>query len=57
MAVDLEEFDTRGGWILESRIDRQGSTEVGPLPVQPLLSSILSSSGSYGFLCNVEITQ
>ena len=33
VAVDLEEFDARDGWILESRIDRQGGTEVGPLPV------------------------
>ena len=40
VAVDLEELDARDGWILESRIDRQGGTEVGPLPVQPLLSRI-----------------
>ena len=57
VAVELEELDTRDGWILESRIDRQGGTEVGPLPVQPLLSRILSSAGSHGFLCRIEITQ
>ena len=57
VAVDLEELDARDGWILESRIDRQGGTEVGPLPVQPLLSRILSSAGSHGFLRSVEITQ
>ena len=26
VAVDLEEFDTRYGWILDSRIDQQGGT-------------------------------
>ena len=55
--VDLEELDLRDGWILESRIDRQGGTEVGPLPVQPLLSRILSSAGLHGFLHSVEIMQ
>ena len=57
VAVDLEELDTRDGLILESGIDRQGGTEVGPLPVQPLLSRILSSAGSHGILRIVEITQ
>ena len=57
VAVDLEELYMRYGWILESRIDRQGGTEVGPLPVQPLVSRILSSTISHGFLSSVEITQ
>ena len=57
VAVDLEELDARDGWILESRIDRQDGTEVAPLPVEPLLSHILSSAGSHGFLRSVEITQ
>ena len=56
VTVDLEEFYTRDEWILESRIDRQGGTEVIPLLVQPLLSSILSSAGYHSFLCSVEIT-
>ena len=34
VAVDLEELDARYGWILESSIDQQGGTEVGPLMVQ-----------------------
>ena len=57
VAVDLEELDARDGWILENRIERQGGTEVGPLPVQPLLLRILSSSGLHCFLRSVEITQ
>ena len=57
VAVDLEELDARDVWILESRIERQGGTEVGPMPVQPLLSRILSSSGSHGFLHSVDIMQ
>ena len=57
VVVDLEELDVRDGWILESRIDQQSDTEFGPLPVQPLLSRILSSSGLHGFLRSVEITQ
>ena len=57
VAVYLEELDVRDGCILESRIDRQGGAEVGQLPVQPLLSHILNSAGSQGFLCSVEITQ
>ena len=57
VAVDLEELDARGGWILESRIERQGGAEVSPLAVQPLLSRIFSSAGSHGFLCSVDITQ
>ena len=57
VAVDLEKLDARDGWILESRIDQQGGTEVGPLPVQPLLSRILSSAGSQGFLRSVEVKQ
>ena len=55
--IDLEELDARDGWILESRIDRQGGTEVGPLPVQPLLSRISSSAVSHGLLRSVEIRQ
>ena len=31
--IDLEEFDARDGWILESIIDGQGGTEVSPLLV------------------------
>ena len=46
VAIDLEELDLRDGWILESKIDRQCGTEVGPLPVYPLLSHILSIAGS-----------
>ena len=42
--VDLDELDARDGWILESRIDKQGGTEVSPLLVQHLLSLILSSA-------------
>ena len=57
VAVDLEKLDARDGWILESRIDWQGGTEVGPLPVQPLLSRILSSADLHGVLGSVEITQ
>ena len=57
VAVDLEKLDARDGWILESRIDQQGGTEVVPLPVQPLLSRILSSNGSHGILRIVEIMQ
>ena len=57
VAVDLEELDTRDGWILESRIDQQGGAEVGPLPVQPLLSRILSSASLHGFLRSIEIMQ
>ena len=45
LAVYLEEFDARDGWILEIRIDQQDRTEVGPLPVHTLLSLILSSAG------------
>ena len=57
VAVELEELNARDGWILGSRIDQQGGTEVGPLPVYPLLSRILSSAVSHGFLLSVEITQ
>ena len=57
VAVDLEELDARDGCILENRIDQQGGTEVGPLPLQPLQSCILSSTGYHGFLCSVEIRQ
>ena len=57
MTIDLEEFDARDGWILESRIDRHSGPEVGPLLIQPLLSRILSSAGLNGFLHSVEITQ
>ena len=53
VAVDLEELDARDGCILESRINRQGSTEVGPR----LLSCILSSAGLHGVLHSVDITQ
>ena len=31
--VDLEYLDLRYGWILESRIDREGGVEVAPLLV------------------------
>ena len=57
MPVDLEEFDERYGWILESRIEWQGGTEVSPLLVQPLLSLILSIDRLYGFLRSVDIMQ
>ena len=57
VGVDLEKLDARDGWILESRIDQQGGTEVVSLPVQPLLSRILSSYGLHGVLRSVEITQ
>ena len=57
MPVDLDVLDTRDGWILESRIDQQGGTEVGPLPIHPLLLRILSSAGSHGVLRSVEIIQ
>ena len=57
VTVDLEELDARDGWILESRIDQQGGTEVGPLSVQPLLSCILRGAGSHSFLRSVEIAQ
>ena len=40
--VDLEDLDVRDGWILESRIDRQGGAEVVPLLVDLMLSRILS---------------
>ena len=50
MIVDLEDIDTRDGWILESRIERQGGIEFVPLMVQPLLSHILSSAGWHSFL-------
>ena len=55
--VDLEEFDTREVWILESRIEQQGETEVSPLLVQPLLSRIPSSACLHGFQRSVDITQ
>ena len=57
VAVDSEDLNVRYGCILESRVDPQGGTEVGPLPVQPLLSRILSSARSHGFLRSVEIMQ
>ena len=57
VAVDLDEIDARDEWILESRIDQHGGTEVVPLPVQPLLSRILSSAGLRGFLSSVNIMQ
>ena len=57
MSVDWEEINERGGWILNSRIDRKGGREVGSLPVQPLLHRILSSADSHSFLDSVEITQ
>ena len=53
VAVDLEEFDAKNGWILDGIIDQQGGTEVVPLLVQPLLYCILSISSSRGFLCSV----
>ena len=57
MSVDLEELNARDGWILENMIDQQGGTDVVLLPIQPLLSHILSSVGSHIFLRSVEITQ
>ena len=57
VAVDLEDIDERDGWILDSRIDQQGGTEVGILPEQPLMSRILSSASLHIFLRNVDITQ
>ena len=57
VAIDLEEINVRDGWILEIRIDRQGGTEVSPLPLQPLMSRILISSSLHGVLRRVEITQ
>ena len=57
MDVDLKELDARDGWILKSRINQQGGKEVGPLPIQPLLSRILSRAGLYSFLSSKEITQ
>ena len=57
VAVDLEQFNARDGWILEIRIDQQGGTGVDPLPLQLLLSCILSSAGSHSFLHSIEITQ
>ena len=57
VAIDLEELDARDGWILESSIYRQGRTYAGPLPVHPLLSHILSSAVSHGFLRSFEIPQ
>ena len=42
--VNLEDLDTRDGWILESRIDRKDGTGVGTLLVELLLESILCSS-------------
>ena len=56
VVVDLEDIDERDGWILESRIEKQGGTELVPLLVQPLLSRILSSAGWHGFLHSVDIT-
>ena len=55
--VDLEGFDARDGWLLESRIDRQGGIEIGSLLVQHLLSRIQSRACSCGFLHSAEIMQ
>ena len=57
MAAELEEFNVRDGWIFLSRIDQHAGTEVDPLPIQPLLSRILSSVVLHGFLRSMEITQ
>ena len=57
VVVELEDIDARDGWILDSRIERQGGIEFVPLLVQPLLSRILSSAGWHGFLRSVDITQ
>ena len=57
LPIDLEDLDARYGWILEIRIDREGSAEVTPLLVEILLGSILCSYRSYSFLRSVEITQ
>ena len=55
--VELKDFDAMEGWILESRIDCQGGTEVCPLLIQPLMSRILSSTRLHSFLLNMEIVQ
>ena len=57
VAVDLEKLDARDRWILGIMIDLQSGTELGPLPVQPLLSHILSISVFHGFLRIVYIMQ
>ena len=57
VVVNLEGIDARYGWILDSRIERQGGTEFVPLLVQTLLSHILISAGWHGFLHIVDITQ
>ena len=55
VAVDLEDCNARDGYIVDIRIEQQGSTEVVPLPVQPLLSHILSYDVLHGFLCSANI--
>ena len=57
MLIDLEYFDASKGCILEKIIDQQGGTEVCTLLIQSMLSHILISFCSYGFLHSVEITQ
>ena len=57
VTVDLEEFDSRDGWILEINIDRHGGTEVSPLLVYPLVPCILSIDRLHGFLHIVGIMQ
>ena len=55
--VDLDDLDARDRWILESRIDREGDTEVAPLLVELLMERILFSSCPHIFLRSVYITQ
>ena len=56
VSIYLQYLESREGWILESRIDQQGGTEVYTLLVQHVLSCILSSACLHGFLQNVDIT-
>ena len=57
VVVDLEDIDVRYGWIFEIRVEQQGGTEVGPLPVQPMMYHTLGSSDLHGFLSSIDITQ
>ena len=41
---------------MESSVDQQGESEVGQLPVKPLLLRIFSSPRSHIFVHSVEIT-
>ena len=55
VSIYLQDFNSREGWILESRADRQGGAEIGPLPVEFLLTRILCIPWSHGFLRSVKI--